>query len=48
MTEQGLHLRNRVVDRRRRELRSAIADARLTPEAAPVLGRLAAVLEELG
>jgi DNA-binding MarR family transcriptional regulator len=48
MTEQGLHLRNRVVDRRRRELRSAIADARLTPEAAPLFGRLAAVLEELG
>jgi DNA-binding MarR family transcriptional regulator len=48
MTAQGLALRNRVVDRRRRELHAAIADARLTPAAAPLLERLATVLEDLG
>jgi DNA-binding MarR family transcriptional regulator len=48
MTAQGLDLRNRVVDRRRRELHAAIADARLTPAAAPLLERLATVLEDLG
>jgi DNA-binding MarR family transcriptional regulator len=48
MTAQGLDLRNRVVDRRRRELHAAIADARLTPAAAPLLERMATVLEDLG
>ncbi|HET7029721.1 MAG TPA: MarR family transcriptional regulator [Candidatus Limnocylindrales bacterium] len=48
LTDRGLAVRRRVVNRRRRALRSAIADARLPADAASTLDRLALVLEALG
>ncbi len=45
LTEAGADLRNRVIERRRAELRSAISDARLADDTTTALHRLAAVLE---